>query len=208
LEIDLLKINLFLNYLFGDFIINFCTNNLFPLYRSVKIKNRLSSCWATLSPIHLALLTPLLKSPPLLKMPNFNKLSISFSFNNATIFCINICVLVLINHIQLGFLSVTPLKVRVTRLSEEKSNFTKPLMWTKQKILGKDLVILSSDFDKSLDALVQKSFDLTELGLKDQVRTSGLGFAQNPERPESEWAPLEKLVDGKVMAKYVSNSPD
>ncbi len=81
-------------------------------------------------------------------------------------------------------------------------------MWTKQKILGKDLVILSSDFDKSLDALVQKSFDLTELGLKDQVRTSGLGFAQNPERPESEWAPLEKLVDGKVMAKYVSNSPD
>jgi len=81
-------------------------------------------------------------------------------------------------------------------------------MWTKQKILGKDLVILYSDFDKSLDTLVRKSFDLRELGLKDQVRTSGLGFAQNPKRPESEWTPAEKLVDGKMMVKLVSICPD
>jgi hypothetical protein len=80
-------------------------------------------------------------------------------------------------------------------------------MWTKQIILGKDFVILSSDFDKSLDTLVRKSFDLSELGLKDQVRTSGLGFAQNPNWPEREWTPAEKLVDGKMMVKLVSIGP-
>ena len=31
-------------------------------------------------------------------------------------------------------------------------------------------------FDGNLDTLVRKSFDLDELGLKDQIRTTGLGL--------------------------------
>ena len=39
-------------------------------------------------------------------------------------------------------------------------------------------VIFNAEFDQGLEDLVRKSFDLDELGLKDQVRTSGLGFAK------------------------------
>ncbi len=52
-------------------------------------------------------------------------------------------------------------------------------------------------FDGNLDALVCASFDLDELGLNDQIRTTGLGFAKNPKWPESEWTPEEKIIDGK-----------
>ena len=48
--------------------------------------------------------------------------------------------------------------------------------------------------------MVRKSFDLDELVLKDQVRTSALGFAKNPKQPENEWAPAEKLIDGKLLS--------
>jgi hypothetical protein len=41
-------------------------------------------------------------------------------------------------------------------------------------------VISNAEFDHGLEDLVRKSFDLDELGLKDQVRTSGLGFAKKP----------------------------
>jgi len=44
-------------------------------------------------------------------------------------------------------------------------------------------VIFSLEFDDGLGNLVWKSFDLDELGLKDQVRTSGLVFAKNPKQP-------------------------
>jgi len=44
----------------------------------------------------------------------------------------------------------------------------------------KKTVIFNAEFDQGLEDFVQKSFDLDELGLKDQVRTSGLGFAKNP----------------------------
>ena len=59
-------------------------------------------------------------------------------------------------------------------------------------------------FDGNLDALVCKSFDLDELGLKDQIRTTGLGFAKNPERPESEWIPEEKVIDVTMTLQFVS----
>ena len=59
-------------------------------------------------------------------------------------------------------------------------------------------------FDGNLDALVRKSFDLDELGLKDQIRTTGLGFAKNPKRPENEWSPEEKLIDSKMSLQFVS----
>jgi hypothetical protein len=66
-----------------------------------------------------------------------------------------------------------------------------------QKVLWKGIVILNMSFDGNPDALVCASFDLDELGLKDQIRTTGLGFAKNPKRPESEWTPEEKIIDGK-----------
>ena len=47
-------------------------------------------------------------------------------------------------------------------------------------------VIFNAEFDQGLEDWVRKSFDLDELGLKDQVRISGLDFAKNPKRPESE----------------------
>ncbi len=53
-------------------------------------------------------------------------------------------------------------------------------------------------FDGNLDALVHKCFDLDEFGLKDQIRTTGLGFAKNPMQPENEWTPEERLIDGKM----------
>jgi hypothetical protein len=57
---------------------------------------------------------------------------------------------------------------------------------------------------RSVESFVRKSFDLDELGLKDQVRTSGLGFAKNPKRPENEWSPEEKLIDSKMSLQFVS----
>ena len=66
------------------------------------------------------------------------------------------------------------------------------------------MVILNMSFDGNLDALVRKSFDLDELGLKDQIRTTGLGFAKNPKRSESEWTPEEKLINGKMTLQFVS----
>jgi hypothetical protein len=59
-------------------------------------------------------------------------------------------------------------------------------------------------FDGNLDTLVRKSFDLDELGLKDQIRTTGLGFAKNPKWPENEWTPEEKLIDSKMTLQFVS----
>ena len=69
-----------------------------------------------------------------------------------------------------------------------------PIQEKEQKVLGKDIVILNMSFDGNLDALVRKSFDLDELGLKDQIRTTGLGFAKNPKRPESECTPEESSL--------------
>ena len=68
-------------------------------------------------------------------------------------------------------------------------------------------IIFNAEFDQGLEDLVRKSFDLDELGLKDQVRTSGLGFAKNPKRPENEWTPAEKLIDGKMIVTQVSSNP-
>jgi hypothetical protein len=59
-------------------------------------------------------------------------------------------------------------------------------------------------FDGNLDALVCKSFDLDELGLKGQIRMTGLGFAKNPKWPENEWTPEEKIIDGKITLQFVS----
>ncbi len=67
--------------------------------------------------------------------------------------------------------------------------FELPIQEKEQKTLGKDIVILNMSFDGDLDTLVRKSFDLEELGLKDQIRMTGLGFAKNPKRPENEWTP-------------------
>ncbi len=74
---------------FGDFIINFHTN-FYLLTGSVRnfIKKHLKhflSCPALFHSSN-ALLSLLLKSTLLLKVPIFNKLSISFSFNNAPTF--------------------------------------------------------------------------------------------------------------------------
>jgi hypothetical protein len=67
-------------------------------------------------------------------------------------------------------------------------------------------IIFNAEFNQGLEDLVRKSFDLDELGLKDQVRTSGLGFAKNPKRPENEWSPAEKLIDGKMIVEHVSSN--
>ena len=58
----------------------------------------------------------------------------------------------------------------------------------------KKTVIFNAEFDQGLEDLVQKSFDLDELGLKDQVRPSGLGFAKNPKQPENEWSPAKSSL--------------
>jgi hypothetical protein len=60
-------------------------------------------------------------------------------------------------------------------------------------------VIFNAEFGQGLEDLIRKNFDLDELGLKDHMRTSGLGFAKNPKRPENEWTPAEKLIDGKMV---------
>ncbi len=56
--------------------------------------------------------------------------------------------------------------------------------------------------------MVQRNFDLDDLGLKDNIRTSGLGFAKNPKRPENEWTPAEKIIDGKMIVTYVTTKPN
>ena len=72
--------------------------------------------------------------------------------------------------------------------------FELPIQELEQKVLGKGIVILNMSFNGNLDALVRKSFRLDELGLKDQIRTTGLGFAKNPKRPESECTPEESSL--------------
>jgi hypothetical protein len=66
--------------------------------------------------------------------------------------------------------------------------------------------VFNIDFEEGLEDLVHRSFDLDELGLKDNIRTSGLDFAKNPKRPESECTPAEKLVDGKIIVTHVSSN--
>ncbi len=53
---------------------------------------------------------------------------------------------------------------------------------------------------------MRRNFDLDELGLKDNKRTSGLGFAKNSKRPESAWTPAEKLIYGKMIITHVSSN--
>ncbi len=67
-------------------------------------------------------------------------------------------------------------------------------------------VIFNAEFDQGIEDLVRKRFDLDDLGLKDQVRISGLGFAKNPKRPENEWSPAEKLIDGKMIVTHVCSN--
>ena len=72
--------------------------------------------------------------------------------------------------------------------------FELPIQGLEQKVLGKGILILNMSFNGNLDALVRKSFELDELGLKDLIRTTGLGFAKNPKRPESECTPEESSL--------------
>jgi hypothetical protein len=66
--------------------------------------------------------------------------------------------------------------------------------------------VFNTEFKEGLEGLVRRSFDLDELGLKDNIRTPGLGFAKKPLRPESKWTPAEKLVDGKMIVQHVSSN--
>ncbi len=56
--------------------------------------------------------------------------------------------------------------------------------------------------------MVQRNFDLDDLGLKDNIKSSGLGFAKNPKQPENEWTPAEKLIDGKMIVTHVTTKPN
>ena len=38
--------------------------------------------------------------------------------------------------------------------------------------------VFNTEFEEGLENLVQRNFDLDDLGLKDNIRTSGLGFAK------------------------------
>jgi hypothetical protein len=40
--------------------------------------------------------------------------------------------------------------------------------------------VFNTEFEEGLEDLVRRNFDLDDLGLKDNIRTSGLGFAKNP----------------------------
>jgi hypothetical protein len=68
--------------------------------------------------------------------------------------------------------------------------------------------VFNTEFEERFVDLVQKNFDLDDLGLKDNIITSGLGFAKNPKRPENEWTPAEKLIDGKMIVTYVTTKPN
>jgi hypothetical protein len=39
--------------------------------------------------------------------------------------------------------------------------------------------VFNTEFKKGLEDLVRRNFDLDDLGLKDNIKTSGLGFAKN-----------------------------
>ena len=39
--------------------------------------------------------------------------------------------------------------------------------------------VFNTEFEEGLEDLVRRNFDLDDLGLKDNIRTSGLGFAKN-----------------------------
>ena len=69
-------------------------------------------------------------------------------------------------------------------------------------------MLFNTEFDGGLEDLVRKNFDLDDLDLKDNIRTSGLGFAKNHKRPENEWTPAEKLIDGKMVVTHVSTKPN
>ncbi len=64
-------------------------------------------------------------------------------------------------------------------------------------------VLFNTEFDKGLEDLVWKSFDLYELGLKDLVRTLGLGFPKNPKWTENKMTPAERLIDGKMIVQQI-----
>ncbi len=64
--------------------------------------------------------------------------------------------------------------------------------------------VFNTEFEEGLEDLVRRNFDLDDLGLKDNIRTSGLGFAKNPKRPENEWTPVEKLIDSKMIVTHVT----
>ena len=68
--------------------------------------------------------------------------------------------------------------------------------------------VFNTEFEEGLENLVRRNFDLDDLGLKDNIRTSGLGFAKNPKRPENEWTPAEKLIDGKMIVTHVTTKPN
>ena len=38
--------------------------------------------------------------------------------------------------------------------------------------------VFNTEFEEGLENLVRRNFDLDDLGLKDNIRTSGLGFAK------------------------------
>ena len=58
--------------------------------------------------------------------------------------------------------------------------------------------VFNTEFEEGLEDLVRRNFYLDDLGLKDNIRTTGLGFAKNPKRPENEWTPAEKLIYGNT----------
>jgi hypothetical protein len=64
--------------------------------------------------------------------------------------------------------------------------------------------VFKTEFEEGLKKIVRRSFDLDDLGLKDNIRTSGLGFAKNPKRTENEWIPAEKLIEGKIIVTHVT----
>jgi hypothetical protein len=66
--------------------------------------------------------------------------------------------------------------------------------------------VFDTEFEEGLEDLLQRNFDLDDLGLKDNIRTSGLGFAKNPKRPENECSPAEKLIDGKMIVTHVTSN--
>jgi hypothetical protein len=68
--------------------------------------------------------------------------------------------------------------------------------------------VFNTEFEERLEDLVRRNFDLDDLGLKDNIRTSGLGFAKNPKRPENEWTPAEKLIDGKMIVTHGTTKPN
>ncbi len=69
-------------------------------------------------------------------------------------------------------------------------------------------MLFNTEFEGGLEDLVRRNLDLDDLDLKDYIRTLGLGFAKNPMRPENEWTPAEKLIDGKMVVTHVTTKPN